>query len=82
MKIDQIYLIIGGAIYLIFGIGLIFAKSDKSSREKDEKRFGTLPNISMGGWYFLGQHKRLNYFIIYFFILLGLIFVVAGLRQL
>jgi len=82
MKTDQILIIISGALFLIFGISLIFAKTDESARKKDEKRFGPLSNINMGGWYILGQNKILKYFMISIFILLGLTFIVSALMQL
>jgi len=81
METDQIFILIVGAIFLIFGIGLAFAKTDESARKKDEKRFGPLTNIGMGGWYILGQNKILKYFMISICILLGLIFILSGLKQ-
>ncbi|MCP3872654.1 MAG: hypothetical protein GY699_05785 [Desulfobacteraceae bacterium] len=81
METDQILIIVCGAIFLIFGVGFIFAKTDESARKKDEKRFGPLPNISMGGWYILGQNKILKYFMIAIFIMIGLIFIISGLAQ-
>ena len=79
---DQILIIFAGSISLLFGIGLIFAKADDAARKKDEKRVGPLSDHGMGGWYLLGQNKILKYFVISFYILFGLMFIIAGIRQL
>ena len=42
METDQLFIIIGGAIFLIFGIGLAFAKTDESARKKDLDHYQTL----------------------------------------
>ena len=71
MITDQILIIIAGAISLIFGIVFIFVKTGEFAKKKDKS-----------GWYILEQNKIVKYFVISFYILLGLTFIVAGLQQL
>lgn len=78
---DNIILIVIGLIFLVAGLGFLFARSDKSAKERDEKRFGPLSIFNMGGWYILMQNKSVKYTIIIFFILLGLFFIVYGLKS-
>lgn len=77
---DQIIVIFIGIIFLIAGVGFSFAKADKSAREKDNKRFGPLSNIGIGGWYLLMQNKTTKYIFISICLVLGLVFVVYGLK--
>ena len=54
---DNIILIFPGLIFLVAGLGFLFARADKSAKEKDEKRFGPLSPFNIGGWYLLIQNK-------------------------
>jgi hypothetical protein len=39
---ENIVLIFPGLIFLVAGLGFLFARTDKSEKERDEKRFGPL----------------------------------------
>jgi hypothetical protein len=68
-------------MFLVAGLGLLFARADKTAKEKDEKRFGPLSPYNLGGWYLLMQNKSTKYIIVIFFISLGLFFIVYGLKS-
>ena len=66
-------------IFLVAGLGLLFARADKKAKEKDENRFGPLSPFNIGGWYLLMQNISVKYLMIILFISLGLLFIVCGL---
>ena len=78
---DNIILIFPGLIFLVAGLGFLFARADKSAKEKDEKRFGPLSPFNMGGWYLLMQNKSAKYIFVIFCISLGLFFIVYSLKS-
>ena len=78
---DNLILIFPGLIFLIAGLGFLFALSDKSAKEKDEKRFGPLTPFNMGGLYLLMHNKSTKYIIIILLISLGLFLIVFGLKS-
>ncbi len=77
---DQFLLLFPGLLFLITGIGFILARSDKSAKEKDRKRFGPFSIFNMGGWYILAENKWAKYAFIIFCISLGLFFIFYGLN--
>jgi hypothetical protein len=54
---DEIIFISPGLIFLIAGLGFLFARADKTAKEHDEKRFGPLSPFSMGGWYLFASAR-------------------------
>ena len=60
-KDDNIIFLAIGLIFFITGLGFLFARADKSAKEKDEKRFGPLSAFNLGGWYLLAQNKIAKY---------------------
>jgi hypothetical protein len=76
---DNILLIFPGLIFLVAGFGVLFARSDKLAKEKDEKRFGPLSPFNTGGWYLLIQNKSVKFIFIIVCISLGVFLVVYSL---
>jgi len=68
-------------MFLVAGFGFLFARSDKSAREKDEKRFGPLSPVNMGGWYLLMQNRSAKYIFVIFCISVGIFFIVYSLKS-
>jgi hypothetical protein len=78
---DQLLLLFPGLMFLLVGLGFLLARSDKSAREKDERRFGPLSAFNMGGWYLLAQNKYAKYTFVVFCLSLGLFLIVYGLSS-
>jgi hypothetical protein len=78
---DNIIVICTGLILLVAGLGFLFARADKSAKEKDEKRFGPLSPFNMGGWYLVMQNKSTKYIIVIYFISAGFFLIVYGLKS-
>ena len=78
---DEIIFIFPGLIFLIAGLGFLFARADKVAKEHDEKRFGPLSPFNMGGWYLLMQNRTAKSIFIIFCISLGLFFIVYSLKS-
>lgn len=78
---DYIILIFPGLIFLVAGLGFLFAQTDKSAKERDEKRFGPLSPLNMGGWYSLAQNKIAKSIFIIFCISIGIFFTVYSLTS-
>ncbi len=72
---DNIVLIFPGLIFLVAGLGFLFARTDKSEKERDEKRFGPLSPLNIGGWYSLVQNKIAKSIFISFCISIGIFFI-------
>ncbi|MEE4606199.1 MAG: hypothetical protein V2J65_33325 [Desulfobacteraceae bacterium] len=72
---ENIVLIFPGLIFLVAGLGFLFARTDKSEKERDEKRFGPLSPFNIGGWYSLAQNKIAKSIFIAFCILIGFFFI-------
>ena len=77
---DNIIFLAIGLIFVIAGLGFLFARADKSAKEKDEKRFGPLSVFNLGGWYLLAQNKIAKYIFVIFCISLGLLLIVYSLK--
>ena len=78
---DNIIFIVPGLIFLVAGLGFLFARTDKSSKEKDEKRFGPLSPFNMGGWYSLAQNKIAKSIFIIFCISIGIFFTIYSIKS-
>ncbi len=79
---EDIVLIIPGLIFLVAGVGFLFARADDYAKEKDEKRFGRLSPYNLGGWYILMQNRSVRKVFIVFCILLGTFLVFYSLKSL
>ena len=78
---DNVILIFPALIFLAAGVGVILAQTDKSAKEKDEKRFGPLSPFNIGGWYLLVQNKIAKSIFIIFCILIGILLTVYSIKS-
>ena len=78
---DNIILIFPGLIFLVVGLGFLFARVDKSAKEKDVKRFGPISPFNLIGWYFLAENKIAKSIFIIFCISIGLFFTVYSIKS-
>ncbi len=76
---DNIILIFPGLIFLVTGLGFLFARVDKSAKEKDVKRFGPISPLRLTGWYYLSENKSAKYIFIIFCLALGLFLIIYSL---
>jgi len=77
---EKTLIIFSGIVFITAGVGFAFAKSDKTAKEKDEKRFGPLCIFNIGGWYWLIQNKTLKYIFASICLIIGSIFIICGLK--
>jgi hypothetical protein len=73
---DNIILILPGLIFLVAGLGVIFARVDKSAKERDKKRFGPISPLGLTGWYYLAENKGAKYTFAIFCLALALFFII------
>ena len=73
---DNIILIFPGLIFLVAGLGFLFARVDKSAKDKDVKRFGSISFLGLTGWYYLAENKCAKYVFVFFCLALGLFFII------
>ena len=62
-------------LLLITGIGFIFSRTDEAARAKDQRRFGPLSNLGLGGWYQLAEQKWTRMLFILFCVSVGLFLI-------
>jgi hypothetical protein len=78
---DNVILIFPALIFLVAGLGVLLARTDKSAKEKDERRFGPLSPFNLGGWYLLVQNKIAKSIFIIFCISIGIFFTVYSVKS-
>lgn len=78
---ENIILIFPGLLFFIVGLGFIFTRVDKSSKEKDVKRFGPISLLRITGWYYILENKSAKYVFVIFCLTLGLFLIIYSLRK-
>jgi hypothetical protein len=76
---ENIILIFPGLLFFITGLGFLFARVDKSAKEKDVERFGPISPLKLTGWYYLAENKCAKYVFVIICLTLGLFFIIYSL---
>jgi hypothetical protein len=76
---ENFILIFPGLLLLITGLGFLFARIDKSAKEKDVKKFGPISPLNITGWYYIAENKCAKYVFVIICLTLGLFFSIYSL---